>query len=438
MKKPYLIKFFSQSLLAMAMVMLAACGDDVPLASEEPAEEIEEPAEKPAEETSEPESELPFSPDFEACDKKINKAVNDFGMEIFRALINNDQLTAAFPNAAISPLSLSFALAMAANTFNNQFATEVLSKLQSDDLAQLNTYFRRLMADQPEGGELKLANSAWYFDGRIEPSKTYISNLAKAYTAPVNPIDFSNTEQAAALINGWVAENTDNLIEKIIEPKDLGFANVVLANALVFDCKWNYKFDVKLTEKDVFHGASGDTELDYLHTKQRFGYYESDKVKAISMPFEGGFHHLMVFIPNEGETISSVVENLDLGFTMSDYIVDLSIPKFSSELNDKCADLIESLGIQMKRLHTLYGFTGDKFTRYNDQISEVFHAAKMSINEEGALAASATVLDAITGMGPGSSYVPKEVTLKIDRPFFYLLCNRIQGSMIIAGCYTQP
>lgn len=241
MKKFDSFKFLAQSLFVMAMVMLSACGDDVPLAPETPADEVEEPAdngtkepENPVEEPAEPEPEPeePFDPYFDLCDDRINDAVNDFSMEIFRAMINDDEIAANFPNAAISPLSISYALAMAANTFDNQFASEVLSKLQCDDLAQLNTYFRRLMVNMPEGCSLKLANSAWYSDGEIEPSKAYSSNLAKAYSAPVNPIDFSDTDQAAKAINGWVADTTDKLIDKIVESNDLEDAVVVLANAL--------------------------------------------------------------------------------------------------------------------------------------------------------------------------------------------------------------
>lgn len=251
MKKFDSFKFLAQSLFVMAMVMLSACGDDVPLA---PEEEVQEPAEE-VKELGEPEPEAPFTPEFEACDKKINKAVNDFNMELFRAMINDNEITANFPNAAISPLSISYALAMAANTFDNQFASEVLSKLQCDDLAQLNTYFRRLMVNMPEGCSLKLANSAWYSDGEIEPSKAYSSNLAKAYSAPVNPIDFSDTDQAAKAINGWVADATDKLIDKIVESNDLEDAVVVLANALIFDGQWENEFDEKLTKKGVFYGA---------------------------------------------------------------------------------------------------------------------------------------------------------------------------------------
>lgn len=123
---------------------------------------------------------------------------------------------------------------------------------------------------------------------------------------------------------------------------------------------------------------------------------------------------------------------------MPECIVDLSMPKFSSEFKEKCTDLIESLGIPLKESYTLYGFMGDEYTEYDNQISEVYHAAKMSINEKGALAASATVMDAVSGLGPGSPVEPKEVTLKIDRPFFYLLRDRQYGNIIIAGRYTQP
>ena len=442
MRKFGLLRLFVGSLYAMAVIMLGGCSDDTPTAPESPADEpVETPADEPENPIEEPEES--FSPDFEQCDKIINQAVNDFDLELFRAMINNDSIMSKFHNAAISPLSLSFALSMAANTFDSQFASEVLAKLQSDDIAQLNMYFRRLMANQPEGDALKLANSAWYYEGWIKPSKAYSSNLAKAYSAPVNPIDFSNTDRAASIINGWVADHTFNLIDNIIQPGNLVNAVVVLANALTFDCEWDYEFDEKLTKTDVFHGANHDAEIDYLNKKDLFSYYESSGLKAISLPFNW-YYDLTVFMPDESETINSVIESLDadalsnLYDQMSSCKVDLSIPKFSSELNYRCNDLIESVGIHLERPHTLYGFTGDEFTKFDNQVSDLYHAAKMSINEKGALAASATVIVDISGGMP--MYPPdiKEVTLKIDRPFFYLLRNQILGSILIAGCYTQP
>ncbi len=460
MKKIDLLKLLGVPLFIMAIIMLPACGEDIPL-PQSPAEEeiVDEPADEQGEEPGEepveepeipvepptfPEPEEPFSTFFEERDRMINAEVNSFGMDIFRAMINNADYSAKFPNAAISPLSLSYALAMAANTFDNQFASTVLAKMKGEDLGQLNTYFRKLMGNMPEGEALKLANSAWYFDGCILPSESYCSNLAKAYSAPVSPLDFSNANQAAALINGWVADHTANLIDKLITPDQLQAAKVVLTNALVFDGKWEYEFDEKLTKKGVFHGAKSDTRVDYLNIKEHYCCTVSDDATIIAMPFYGGAYDLMVFMPNEGETFSSVAEGLDhkkletLHAEMPECIVELSMPKFSSELHSECTDLIESLGIPMRsKQHTLSGFTGDEFTEFDRERSDVIHAAKMSINEKGALAASATAIIDWSG-GLPEPYTPQEVKLTFDRPFFYIIRDNRYGSIIIAGCYTQP
>ena len=42
------------------------------------------------------------------------------------------------------------------------------------------------------------------------------------YGAPAEKVDFSNAEKCAATINGWVAENTKNMIQELFSAGDIG------------------------------------------------------------------------------------------------------------------------------------------------------------------------------------------------------------------------
>ena len=89
MKKSDSLKLLAKSLfIMMAVITLAACGEDQPLTPETPNDEpVETPTDEPENPIEEPEE--PFSPYFEQHDKIINKAVNNFDMELFRAMFNN-------------------------------------------------------------------------------------------------------------------------------------------------------------------------------------------------------------------------------------------------------------------------------------------------------------------------------------------------------------
>ena len=52
--------------------------------------------------------------------------------------------------------------------------------------------------------------------------KEFQNAAAKHYGAPAEKVDFSNAEKCAAAINGWVAENTKNMIQELFSAGDIG------------------------------------------------------------------------------------------------------------------------------------------------------------------------------------------------------------------------
>ena len=52
--------------------------------------------------------------------------------------------------------------------------------------------------------------------------KEFQDAAAKHYGAPAEKVDFSNAEKCAAAINGWVAENTKNMIQELFSAGDIG------------------------------------------------------------------------------------------------------------------------------------------------------------------------------------------------------------------------
>lgn len=73
------------------------------------------------------------------------------------------------------------------------------------------------MRQDVKGAELKLANKVFTASGSKllsdfqEVTKTYFGSESQS-------VDFTNTEQAAATINNWCADKTNNRITELFKP----------------------------------------------------------------------------------------------------------------------------------------------------------------------------------------------------------------------------
>lgn len=94
---------------------------------------------------------VPVSESFElnALESRTNKAVNSFAFDIFREASKDKGLTDEKGNIAVSPLSATVALSMAANSFDENVENAVSRMLGLDDISALNSTCRKLMQYLP-------------------------------------------------------------------------------------------------------------------------------------------------------------------------------------------------------------------------------------------------------------------------------------------------
>jgi serpin B len=71
-------------------------------------------------------------------------------------------------------------------------------------------------------------------------------------------------------------------------------------------------------------------------------------------------------------------------------------------------------------------------------ISEVIHQANIDVDEKGTEAAAATAVVISATGGCGSSQPLKVITLRLDRPFFFVLRDVETGAILFMGRVTDP
>ncbi|MEM1136756.1 MAG: serpin family protein, partial [Bacteroidota bacterium] len=175
--------------------------------------------------------------DLRKVDKQFVNNSNAFSFNLSQKL---DSHTFLSENYMVSPLSIHLALGMLLNGANENTATEIKDVLgfESSNMEEINENYRNLIYSLPELDnvvDLGIANSVWHDENYIVKDD-FLQTLNTSFDAEITGYDFRRAD-APQVINNWVANKTNNLIEKMIEeikPEEVMF----LINALYFKGDW--------------------------------------------------------------------------------------------------------------------------------------------------------------------------------------------------------
>jgi serpin B len=243
-----------------------------------------------------------------------------------------------------------------------------------------------------------------------------------------------------------VSDQTEDRINNLLpEGSITPLTRLVLTNAIYFKANWLSPFEEENTYDENFYPADGNTvTIPMMHQTQTTRYYEvSGEYQAVKLNYMGTRSNSMIIIlPAEGR-----LSSFESGFTntifntikqeMSTYRVVLTFPKFSYRWGESIAPFLKSLGMEVS-------FSGNAdFTRITNEerlyIEDVIHKAFIAVDEIGTEAAAATAVIVPGGVGPGPTPEPPPlVTMTINRPFLFLICNDNTGTILFIGRVVTP
>ena len=367
----------------------------------------------------------------------VVKANSQFAFDIFRAVYSGD----TEGNVFLSPASISTALAMtwngAAGTTKQSMA-DVLGFSNIEEI-MVNNGFAYLvdMLNRSESGiKLSLANSIWIRD-RFEVLDSFKNVNSEYFAAEIRNLDF-NDPGAADIINGWVKENTEDLIEKIVDDAIDPATVMFLINTIYFKGDWQVEFDPDKTyESDFMVDGKVVGSVDMMSEKGDAIYYDSEDYKLLSLPYGDGGMFMDLLLPDEDTKIADFINRFDL----DEYIealanlnekhdVIVAIPKFKTEYEVSLIDALTSLGMGE-------AFTGAAdLTGMNENgnlfISDVKHKSYIEVNEKGTEAA------AVTSVEIKLTAIMEPITFIADRPFVYTIRDDKTGSILFMGVFDTP
>lgn len=338
-------------------------------------------------------------------------------------------------NVNYSPLSLYYALALAATGADGETEKELLTLLCVEDsgklAAQCGNLYNQLYADN-EIGKLKIANSLW-LSKEATFKDPFIRNAAKKFYAPVYRVDFKEPETGKAM-GEWIANNTNGTLK----PEMKTDVNQVMSilNTVYFKNEWIDRFDSSKTKKDIFYLSDGNTiECDFMNQSYgSAGFTKGDGFISSSLSLKY-FAHMVFILPDEGvtpqELLASPEKVKEVFETEQNSYGEViwKVPKFRFSSKFDLAEGLKNLGVEK-------AFEADAdFSRITDEtafISNVHQETYISIDEKGVEASAFTEIQ-YAGAG-----MPKDkAEMILDRPFIYGIVSN-NGTLLFVGICENP
>jgi serpin B len=363
-----------------------------------------------------------------------------FAFDFFKEIVREEDSGA---NIFVSPLSASMALGMTlagaeAGTFDAMRAALRLEGLPREEIGTSYRSLIDLLSGLDTTVRVEIGNSVWHRAG-FALEADYVAEVERDFLARVAGLDFSDPA-AVDVINGWVEESTDGLIDAIVDPPIDPLTMAFLINAIYFEGQWTTRFDPALTRPGDFRRSDGSAAaVPFMWmSDHEFPFSAAQDYQAIELPYGGQAFAMTVLLPSEDAGIDTLVESLDaetwdgIVAGLRDTELLVGIPKFSLEYEKSLNEVLKALGMEVS-----FDETAADFSRMHRDamdmglhISQVKQKAFVEVDEEGTRAA------AVTSVEVGVTSAPP--TFVADRPFVFAIRERLSGALLFMGVVRDP
>ena len=346
-------------------------------------------------------------------------------------------------NRVFSPLNVYFALGMLAELTDGESRGQILDLLGQEDMESLRSQAAALWNASycDDGATVTILASSLWLREEVPFIQETLDTLAETYYASTYRGDLGS-EAVNEALRAWINEQTGGLLEDQAADLTLDPDTVLaLAATICYRTKWANEFREENTAPGTFHAPDGDVTCDFLHQSGTDTYYWGDRFSAIGRWLDDG-GTMWFLLPDEGvspEELLAGGEAAAFFLAGRDWeqskrlIVNQALPKFDIAGE---ADLME--GLRALGVTDVFDSGRADFSPMTEAyegiyVSQVKHAARVAIDEEGVTAAAYTVMAAA-----GSSEPPEEeVDFVADRPFLFAVTGP-SGQLLFAGVVNQP
>jgi serine protease inhibitor len=370
-------------------------------------------------------------------DARVAHGYTDFSFDVFRSLAAEEP----DENIFFSGTSLAFALAMAYHGADGETRREMARVLGVDGVGPdafnaSNAAWLSALIDDPGDAELSIANSVWARLG-FPFEQDFLDRNATNYRARVEAIDFDDPATIDT-INAWVAEQTRDRIEEIVEeidPEDVMF----LINAVYFLGEWTTPFPEDGTAPQPFRLPNGaEASVPMMTRRDTLEYYAGNGYQAVRLPYgEDERFAMYVFLPDADSDLQAFYDGLDAAEwqqrigRLEPRDIEFTMPRFTLEYEKQLAPVLAGLGMRdaFSARSADFGLMRPERDIY---ISEVLQKSFVQVNETGTEAA------AVTSVRVRVVSAPSHPIVTVDRPFFFAIRDDRTGTVLFQGQITSP
>lgn len=344
--------------------------------------------------------------------------------------LNNKISEILFDNpTSISPLSLSYCLIPilygAKGKTQNQLAAVFGLSPESMDIIRNKLIFEDLISLKKSFPENIKIVTGIYIRNNF-PLQSDFKNIMLA-AGHLEQVDFQDPETMPR-INRFIAENTNNLIQKLLpEPNQDPNIAVVLVNTLYFNYKWQTAFN---KYGDKFRNSKSQIKpMDFLYVEKSVPYFEDNNLQHIKIPYEKDFHMGIILPKNNYKLSTDLIDKSSKLVRMAS--VDIHIPKFthkSGRLSLK--PVLQKLGVQ--DLFDEYKSDLSGISETEIYVSEIYHEVVVIVDELRTEAAAAT---AALIYSRGCAVTEISYKFLADHNFLYYIRHNYTGTILFSGIY---
>lgn len=373
-----------------------------------------------------------------AADDTFISSQLEFSLKLFK-----EEYKQKGGNLLISPLSLSFALALTANGAEGETLKQMESVIGGLPISELNEYLYtyRGSLSSGEGFKLHSANSVWFKDEeKITVRNEFLQTDVNYFSSEIYKADFDAS--TVTDINNWVNKNTGGMIKEAVDKIDRE-AVMYLINALAFDAEWANIYEKSNIREGSFTAENGEKREAEMMYSEESVYLEDENAIGFMKRYKGGKYSFAALLPNEETTISEYLdllsaENLQKLLTDFRYCeVTAAVPKFKYECDFSLTDTLKTFGVKdaFDRFKADFSKMAEiNVPNYNLYINDVLQKTFIEVNEKGTKAGAVTSFHMNLGCNAAG---PPEKRVILDRPFVYMIVDNENYLPIFMGVLTD-
>lgn len=316
-------------------------------------------------------------------------------------------------------------------------AAEVGLPPPSADLApRLSALSRDIKRASRAGVELRLTCAGWVDDTlRVRPE--YRALLDRWFGSPLFAFPRGDGQALDRAVDAWVTTATDRRISDLDPLAGEGIPRLVVASAAYLNAPWEEPFDESWTRDAPFHTEAGERRrVPFMHRVATLPYARAFGADALELPYRGGRLAMLILAPNRG-ALPAFEQALDetrlaaILACLAPAEVVLAMPRWSARWHNVVGDWLVDLDQRLGELDLsgAFGAPAGAVTQ-----SRLVQAASITVSEQGTevAAVASTSVEGLLLPDPG------QVAVTLDRPFCYLIRDRVTGVILFAGRVGDP